>query len=154
MPVAAHRREPGAVGESERDPARRGVHAEADVGGEVDGDQLQARIPARRIAEVSAVRDAVDARASEEVDAVDRALTAIQRYAVLSADLGGVVTVANLDDGVVEEVRRRPTVDVHAEHAPRQKVAVVADVVLLEDCLLYTSPSPRDRTRSRMPSSA
>ena len=25
---------------------------------------------------------------------------------------------------------------------------------LLEFCLLYTSPSPRDRTRSRMPSSA
>ena len=24
----------------------------------------------------------------------------------------------------------------------------------LSDCLLYTSPSPRDRTRSRMPSSA
>ena len=24
----------------------------------------------------------------------------------------------------------------------------------MEDCLLYTSPSPRDRTRSRMPSSA
>ena len=27
-------------------------------------------------------------------------------------------------------------------------------VNLLGDCLLYTSPSPRDRTRSRMPSSA
>ena len=26
--------------------------------------------------------------------------------------------------------------------------------VLIERCLLYTSPSPRDRTRSRMPSSA
>ena len=26
--------------------------------------------------------------------------------------------------------------------------------VLLQGCLLYTSPSPRDRTRSRMPSSA
>ena len=25
---------------------------------------------------------------------------------------------------------------------------------LEKDCLLYTSPSPRDRTRSRMPSSA
>ena len=25
---------------------------------------------------------------------------------------------------------------------------------LIKDCLLYTSPSPRDRTRSRMPSSA
>ena len=31
-----------------------------------------------------------------------------------------------------------------------------SDVVLKEmySCLLYTSPSPRDRTRSRMPSSA
>ena len=27
-------------------------------------------------------------------------------------------------------------------------------VVILWTCLLYTSPSPRDRTRSRMPSSA
>ena len=27
-------------------------------------------------------------------------------------------------------------------------------VQVLEGCLLYTSPSPRDRTRSRMPSSA
>ena len=26
--------------------------------------------------------------------------------------------------------------------------------ILLAPCLLYTSPSPRDRTRSRMPSSA
>ena len=26
--------------------------------------------------------------------------------------------------------------------------------IQLRDCLLYTSPSPRDRTRSRMPSSA
>ena len=28
------------------------------------------------------------------------------------------------------------------------------EIVLYRDCLLYTSPSPRDRTRSRMPSSA
>ena len=28
------------------------------------------------------------------------------------------------------------------------------DEVLYEDCLLYTSPSPRDMRRSRMPSSA
>ena len=32
------------------------------------------------------------------------------------------------------------------------KVSLVSDQVA--DCLLYTSPSPRDRTRSRMPSSA
>ena len=34
------------------------------------------------------------------------------------------------------------------------KELTVGDLMLLEDCLLYTSPSPRDRTRSRMPSSA
>ena len=35
----------------------------------------------------------------------------------------------------------------------RQGEPLVA-LVLLVACLLYTSPSPRDRTRSRMPSSA
>ena len=28
------------------------------------------------------------------------------------------------------------------------------DIMEIKSCLLYTSPSPRDRTRSRMPSSA
>ena len=37
----------------------------------------------------------------------------------------------------------------------RPKVAVLsATEEVLDSCLLYTSPSPRDRTRSRMPSSA
>ena len=31
---------------------------------------------------------------------------------------------------------------------------IKSDVSLNHSCLLYTSPSPRDRTRSRMPSSA
>ena len=30
----------------------------------------------------------------------------------------------------------------------------MAKNILINSCLLYTSPSPRDRTRSRMPSSA
>ena len=34
--------------------------------------------------------------------------------------------------------------------APKAPAGAMADY----DCLLYTSPSPRDRTRSRMPSSA
>ena len=33
----------------------------------------------------------------------------------------------------------------------KQRLAITGDT---GDCLLYTSPSPRDRTRSRMPSSA
>ena len=32
--------------------------------------------------------------------------------------------------------------------------ATAAGVMVVNACLLYTSPSPRDRTRSRMPSSA
>ena len=40
-----------------------------------------------------------------------------------------------LSDGQKEEIRRQVN-------------------ELVTDCLLYTSPSPRDRTRSRMPSSA
>ena len=34
------------------------------------------------------------------------------------------------------------------------KVEVALGVLMSQGCLLYTSPSPRDRTRSRMPSSA
>ena len=39
---------------------------------------------------------------------------------------------------------------------PLKQIMVVKDKVLeiYYPCLLYTSPSPRDRTRSRMPSSA
>ena len=38
----------------------------------------------------------------------------------------------------------------------KRRYANIGDVikVAIRDCLLYTSPSPRDRTRSRMPSSA
>ena len=42
------------------------------------------------------------------------------------------------------------------EFSPEQ-IKLIADSfrwVEFESCLLYTSPSPRDRTRSRMPSSA
>ena len=35
-----------------------------------------------------------------------------------------------------------------------KKTVIALWVVLIASCLLYTSPSPRDRTRSRMPSSA
>ena len=40
------------------------------------------------------------------------------------------------------------------ESEREQVIHVGLDEALLITCLLYTSPSPRDRTRSRMPSSA
>ena len=36
----------------------------------------------------------------------------------------------------------------------RLKPGQICGLVGMNGCLLYTSPSPRDRTRSRMPSSA
>jgi len=40
------------------------------------------------------------------------------------------------------------------EGAPHPGVATASGMGAVSACLLYTSPSPRDRTRSRMPSSA
>ena len=37
---------------------------------------------------------------------------------------------------------------------PGAQLEMIARLALASGCLLYTSPSPRDRTRSRMPSSA
>ena len=41
-----------------------------------------------------------------------------------------------------------------ANNKTRRKFNVNLQAVTFKSCLLYTSPSPRDRTRSRMPSSA
>ena len=48
--------------------------------------------------------------------------------------------VDELEEGGVDELR--------------QRVRKLEKTVWGASCLLYTSPSPRDRTRSRMPSSA
>ena len=40
------------------------------------------------------------------------------------------------------------------QQGPRWWVVGTSTLALVSLCLLYTSPSPRDRTRSRMPSSA
>ena len=44
--------------------------------------------------------------------------------------------------------------DVCINHALALVEGNTMEGVITRDCLLYTSPSPRDRTRSRMPSSA
>ena len=45
-------------------------------------------------------------------------------------------------------------IDNALEPTDRNMFYQLQDYDLLTTCLLYTSPSPRDRTRSRMPSSA
>ena len=44
--------------------------------------------------------------------------------------------------------------NLYPESKPTKLQSIIAKNVGFKICLLYTSPSPRDRTRSRMPSSA
>ena len=53
------------------------------------------------------------------------------------------------------DLSRGPFVQATAPFKPGRSVdELIRAGVLSTGCLLYTSPSPRDRTRSRMPSSA
>ena len=67
-----------------------------------------------------------------------------------------VFVVGNEADGLREKTEalcdRVLTIPINTE-AESLNVSV-ATAIALYTCLLYTSPSPRDRTRSRMPSSA
>ena len=64
----------------------------------------------------------------------DRGVPVIFRYEVT---IGDIVMVSHRGNKVLVEV-----------------ISDVYENNRVQDCLLYTSPSPRDRTRSRMPSSA
>ena len=57
---------------------------------------------------------------------------------------------AVMDEHIWAESYDRPMNDIFSI----QREVALAIAAVLNTCLLYTSPSPRDRTRSRMPSSA
>ena len=61
-------------------------------------------------------------------------LTSSEGWELKLSDFGLVKTLSDMDEFSEEEIVSPDSID--------------------ETCLLYTSPSPRDRTRSRMPSSA
>ena len=50
--------------------------------------------------------------------------------------------------------KQRAKEDIAAEKAAQKQLELEDQLARKQACLLYTSPSPRDRTRSRMPSSA
>src|SRR5665811_1701234 len=62
--------------------------------------------------------------------------------------------IAGMARYVEVDPERFPLLKVHEDTRRVAVVALTADRGLCGACLLYTSPSPRDRTRSRMPSSA
>ena len=77
----------------------------------------------------------------------------------LSTSLGlGPVNIIGVDRIAMGQSRAMYRVDIeHGVDGPKLTKRVVVRVEqwgLLGTCLLYTSPSPRDRQKSRMPSSA
>ena len=84
----------------------------------------------------------------------------IANFAEVLSRRAKVKSVANGDNEltptVVDSPKTIPTESVPVEDINWEYAleSVAGDPDLLRVCLLYTSPSPRDRTRSRMPSSA
>ena len=78
---------------------------------------------------------------------------------VISIFFGAVLAVFSFAVVGYAFVRGRQPESESSAGAPKTEDQALADIfdainTLDLDCLLYTSPSPRDRTRSRMPSSA
>ena len=58
------------------------------------------------------------------------------------------------DDAFPEKDTEQPKQDAGPYEYPQIEIGDARQTQWSDGCLLYTSPSPRDRTRSRMPSSA
>ena len=70
----------------------------------------------------------------------------------------GVVTSNKMDKSIVLKVERRLRHPIYGKFVKKSKKFMAHDEKnecnIGDTCLLYTSPSPRDATLSRMPSSA
>ena len=107
-------------------------------------------VPAGAIDALSAVRD--------ETGPVD--LLQLDQRVLTSDNVTYHGTIPIDSPGVGGEVVHRADLDKTFFYATGAKGLSIYDItdpalpILVSTCLLYTSPSPRDRTRSRMPSSA
>ena len=76
---------------------------------------------------------------------------------LLCVDVGNTQTVLGVYEQSHLRVMWRISSEAHRS-ADELKLSIkglfALDAIDCNNCLLYTSPSPRDRTRSRMPSSA
>ena len=72
----------------------------------------------------------------------------------LSAAVEFIHTATLLHDDVIDESKQRRGKPTANEKWKNKTSVLVGDFLFSRACLLYTSPSPRDRQKSRMPSSA
>ena len=93
-------------------------------------------------------------------------LIQLSNIAIKAAYSAGKIIQLNMDSDILVEKKETGTsyasqvvtkVDKECETAILSYLLPTCnafDLALLSDCLLYTSPSPRDKRQSRMPSSA
>ena len=121
--------------------------------------------PARTLSESKLIADELKSVAGgQDSEELKQATTQLQELVVTS--LIRVSTVGTKDGPAIGEldVSLKHVLDVQSlcdsDHLARRLVSAAKaicrsdDIERLKDCLLYTSPSPRDATLSRMPSSA
>ena len=107
-------------------------------------------------AELDALQQAIDremdgvAQREDESEAEEEAMTPEKRVEELELEL------ANLKDQALRAMADAENVKKRAERevAAAKTYGIERFAVDMLACLLYTSPSPRDRQKSRMPSSA
>ena len=96
----------------------------------------------------------------ETIDPVwDKMLRQAQSALAQDPLLGAMINSSILHHSSLEQaLSYRISLKLASAEMPEQMLREIADHTIQSEglgaCLLYTSPSPRDRTRSRMPSSA
>ena len=75
-------------------------------------------------------------------------------YLKAARKLGDKLIVGVNSDSWLERKKGKNFLSLNERFEIVSALKYVDNCILFNDCLLYTSPSPRDRTRSRMPSSA
>ena len=87
----------------------------------------------------------------KNAEEIDKKLQPVHKSLFIESNPSPVKYAAKLI-GLCDDNVRLPLVTVLDETKAEVKKALISAELI--NCLLYTSPSPRDRTRSRMPSSA
>ena len=80
--------------------------------------------------------------------------TSAQAAEAAAEEVDSALVAASPEVGLVADGTINEEDDFDTMGWPDDKPAAAAPLLSSASCLLYTSPSPRDRTRSRMPSSA
>ena len=113
-----------------------------DIGDAVKKGQILAELDSR---EASAQLDQAKAK-------YDLSKHVLARYKDLRSQ--GHISIQDLDNANSDELIAKSQYNFYKVKFEQTKLIAPFDGFIQNSCLLYTSPSPRDRTRSRMPSSA